>query len=364
MKKCNALKDWQTTPNDFPTIKLRGGQCLPHFCHKYPVLNFLSRSALVCYKLRVRRILWIVFILWLCGLLIHARADIFSLVDGTSLTGDIVSFDDIGVKFRLPDGTYTDRVSWTKFSQDGLKQLANNPKIKPLVEPFMEIPPAERPKKPEVKIQPVTRLQLPPSGLSLIGALSASSVGLLALLLIYAANIYAGFEIAVVRARPKALVMGVAAVLPILGPIIFLAMPTNMDAAPTETPPEGDPANFAVENQAATPAAPAETPAAAGAFQSPAASQSAGQIFQRGQFTFNRRFFETKFSGFFGMVRHGADKDMTLLVKTARGQYQVERITRIAANDVHLEVLLGEARQEIMVPFTDIQEIQLKPKDA
>jgi hypothetical protein len=286
------------------------------------------------------------------------------LADGTSLSGDIVSFDDVGAKFRLADGTYTDRVSWTKFSQDGLKQLANNPKIKPLVEPFIEVPRSERPQRPEVKVQDVTRLEVPPSQ-SLLGALLSSSVGLFALMLIYAANIYAGFEIAVIRARSKGLVMGVAAVLPILGPIIFLSMPTSMSAVPTEVPPEGEPATFAVPGEA--PAA-GEIHVTAGAFHPPSASASAsaspGQTFQRGQFTFNRRFFETKFSSFFGVVRHGADKDMVLLVKTGRGQYQVERITRIAASDIHLDVMHGEVRQEVMVPFTDIQEIQLKPKPA
>jgi hypothetical protein len=324
------------------------------------VLNFLSSRGSVCYNHRVRKILWTVFAFWLCGWLVHARADTFSLADGTSLSGDIVSFDDVGAKFRLADGTYSDRVSWTKFSQDGLKQLADNPKIKPLVEPFIEIPQSERPQRPEVKVQDVTRLEMPPSQ-SLLGALFSSSVSLFALMLIYAANIYAGFEIAVVRARSKSLVMGVAAVLPILGPIIFLSMPTNPSVVPTEAPPEGEPATFAVPGEAP---APGEMQVTAGAFHPPAASPAAGQTFQRGQFTFNRRFFETKFSGFFGVVRHGADKDMVLLVKTGRGQYQVERITRIAASDIHLDVMLGEVRQEVMVPFTDIQEIHLKPKPA
>jgi hypothetical protein len=315
---------------------------------------------LVCYHNRVRRIVWTIFIIWLCGLFIAARADTFSLADGTSITGDIITFDDIGVKFRLADGSYSERVSWTKFSQDGLKQLANNPKIKPLVEPFIEIPPSERPQKPEVNIQNVTRLEIPPKQ-SLLGALFSSSVGLFALLLIYAANIYSGFEIAVVRARPKALVMGVAAVLPILGPIIFLAMPMRVDAAPVEAQTESDPATFAVPGQIPTAE---EMHVTAGSRPSPAADKSAGQIFQRGQFTFNRRFFETKFAGFFGPVRHGADKEMSLLVKTGRGQFVVERITRIATNDVHLEVALGEVRQEVTVPFTDIHEIQLKPKNT
>jgi len=307
----------------------------------------------------VRRSFFNIFVLWLCGLVITARADTFPLMDGTSLTGDILTFNDNGITFRLPDSTYTN-IMWTKFSQDGLKQLANNPKIRPLVEPFIEIPLSERPQKPEVKIQEVTRLERPPTQ-SLMGALFSSSVGLFCLTLIYAASIYSGYEIAVVRARPKALVMGVAAVLPILGPIIFLALPMPVEAVPQGevAPAEGDPAIFAVPGQ---PGVLEESQSAAGPV--PAPSRPAGQVFQRGQFTFNRRFFETKFSGYFGTVRHGAEKDMKLLVKTGGGQFTVERITRISSTDVHLEVVQGVTRQEIMLPFAQIQEIQLQPKTA
>ena len=88
------------------------------------------------------------------------------------------------------------------------------------------------------------------------------------------------------------------------------------------------------------------------------------QVFQRGQFTFNRRFFETKFPGFFGVVRRDADKDMALIVKTMRGEFVVQRIVRIAQDDMHFQIVKGEASFEEMVPFADIQEIQLKPKDA
>jgi hypothetical protein len=309
----------------------------------------------------VRKILWTVFGLVFCGLLAAARADTFSLADGTSLTGDIVKSTDTGLMLHQPDDTYTN-VLWTKFSQDALKQLSANPKIKPFVEPFIEIPESERPKKPEIKIQDVTRLELPPKQ-SLPGALASSSVGLLALLLIYAANIYAGFEIAVFRTRPKALVMGVAAVLPVLGPIIFLAMPTYVEPAPAEVQAESDPATFAVAGQP-TAISPEEIQVATGSRQAQSGDKAAGQIFQRGQFTFNRRFFETKFSGFFGETRSATDQNNMLIVKSTAGQFVVERITRIAASDVHLEVALGEVRQEVMVPFADIQEIQLKPKDA
>ncbi len=322
-----------------------------------PGLNFLSRLTSVCYNTRVRQIAWTIFTLC-CGLFLSASAETYSLADGTALVGDIVSFDDIGVKFRMSDGSYSERFAWTKFSQDGLKQLADNSKIKPLVEPFMEIPVSARPQRPEVKVQDVTRLEVPPAQ-SLFGALFSSSVGLFALILIYAANIYAGFEIAVVRARPKALVMGLAALLPIIGPIIFLSIPLRVEAVPVEAPAEGDPASFAVAEPSPVSGEIQVTP---GSWQAPAEAKAAAQVFQRGQFTFNRRFFETKFSGFFGVVRHGADKDKTMVIKTGGGQYIVDRITRIATADVHLEVVVGEVRQEVMVPFTDILEIQIKSK--
>ena len=77
---------------------------------------------------------------------------------------------------------------------------------------------------------------------------------------------------------------------------------------------------------------------------------------------FNRRFFETKFAGFFGIARAEADRGKVLMVKTPGALLTVERISRISANDAHFEVVQGGERQEIMVPFADIQQIQLKQK--
>ena len=51
-------------------------------------------------------------------------------------------------------------------------------------------------------------------------------------------------------------------------------------------------------------------------------------------------------------------------MKTGRAQYVVERITRIATNEMHVEVGLSAVKQEVMVPFAEIIEIQLKPKAA
>jgi len=312
----------------------------------------------------VRRIFWIISGLWLCGLFVAAGADTFPLTDGTSLTGDVISYNDNGVVFRLEVDKYSQRIPWTKFSQDALQQLSKNPKIKPLAEPFVETAPVEaRTKKAEVKVNEVSRLELPPTS-SLFGALFSSSVGLVMLMLIYAANIFAGYEIAVVRSRPILLVMGVAVVLPILGPIIFLVMPVRVEPDRTAPRPEAAPHTFAVPGAAQPVAAGIHIVEASWQKDAPAAESSAAQIFQRGQFTFNRRFFETKFSGFFAMIRRESEKNLMLTVKTGRALFVVERITRIATNEMHVEVAQGPKKQEIVVPFAEIMEVQLKPKPA
>jgi hypothetical protein len=317
----------------------------------------------------VRRFLWTIFGFWLCGLLAAAGADTYSLTDGTSMTGDVISYNDNGIVFRLSVDQYSQRIPWTKFSQDALKLLANNPKLKPLVEPFIETPPPSRMKKQEVTVHEVSRLELPPKQ-SLFAALFASSVGLVVLLLIYVANIFAAYEIAAGRAQPIALVMGVAVVLPVLGPIIFLAMPRRVEPAhPAASQPAAVPHTFAVGSAAAPAAAgihivDASWHASSSSSTSAAAAPSEVQTFQRGQFTFNRRFFETKFSGYFALIRREAEKNMELTVKTGRAHHVVERITRISTNEMHIEVGQGAVKQEIMVPFAEIVEIQLKPKDA
>ena len=317
----------------------------------------------------MRRFLWTIFGFWLCGLLAAAGADTYSLTDGTSMTGDVISYNDNGIVFRLSVDQYSQRIPWTKFSQDALKLLANNPKLKPLVEPFIETPPPSRMKKQEVTVHEVSRLELPPKQ-SLFGALFASSVGLVVLLLIYVANIFAAYEIAAGRAQPIALVMGVAVVLPVLGPIIFLAMPRRVEPAhPAASQPAAVPHTFAVGSAAAPAAAgihivDASWHASSSSSTSAAAAPSEVQTFQRGQFTFNRRFFETKFSGYFALIRREAEKNMELTVKTGRAHHVVERITRISTNEMHIEIGQGAVKQEIMVPFAEIVEIQLKPKDA
>jgi hypothetical protein len=311
----------------------------------------------------VRRLRWILAGLWLCALCCAgARAETFELTDGQTLTADIVSWNEAGLLLNLGGGKY-ERYPWTRFSQATLKALAQKPKLAPLVEPFLEIPVESRIKKTEVQIKPVERLALPPRG-SLFGALFGSSVGLAALLLIYAANLYAAYEISIVRAYPAAMVCGIAAVAPIIGPAVFLCLPTRVASA-EEWKPGHAPAH-AAEAVAPGAEAPVETAGAGvAAAEAPSAPKlPPTQVFARGQFTFNRRFFETKFPGFFGLIRRDADKDMVLVVKAARGEFVAHRITRITANEIYLDVRKGAASQEVSVPFVEIREVQFKHKDA
>jgi hypothetical protein len=319
----------------------------------------------------------------LIGLLLAgaAYAETFQLANGQTLTGELLSGseNDLGVQIKLGEGKY-ERVPWANFSQETLKTLAKNQKLEPLVQPFIEETQEEKIKKTEVNIKQPPRLARPAPQF-LIGALFSSGLGLFIMLLVYAANIYAAYEISIFRARPAPLVCGVSALLPVIGPIIFLSLPTQ--AVPAEA--TWEPAPAAAAETAATDAV---NPMQADGAQHPAALRLAGTgpsdavkvghfeggedkpalppttTFQRGQFTFNRRFFETKFPGFFGVIRRDADRDMVLVVKSSRGEYVGQRISRIAANDLHLQVQHGHASEEVMIPFVEIQQIKLKHKDA
>ncbi len=336
-----------------------------------------------------RRIICIALIC--CGMLAGiARGDTFQLADGSALSGDIVSASEAGLKVKIAEDTYTN-VSWDKFSQADLKRFATDPgmqkyKLTDFVTPFIEVTEEQRREKTDIgPLKSVPRLNQPAAG-SFFGAMVSSPVGFFVLLLLYAGGIYAAYEVAIFRRRPRGLVCGLAAIpgLGLLSPIIFMSMaapplqsegeesyaqePQSSATAPAAAPP-----GYTVPGVTAPSAAPAEAEAGAPdthglhlAKSSAAAPASLPppQIFQRGAFMFNRRFFETKFPGFFGLVRREAEKDMVLHIKAARGQYLVDRIARISANDMYVQIRKGEATEEVMVPFTEVQEVQLKHKDS
>jgi hypothetical protein len=333
----------------------------------------------VCYlKPMVRRLVLIIALL-ACGLIaVAVRADTFNLVNGETVTGEVLvtSANDAGAQLKVGEGEYK-RVSWASFSQEDLKKFARIPKLQAFVEPFIVISPEEKIKK----TQPPPMRQPPrlerPRAISLFGAMLSSGPGFLMLLVLYAANLYAAYEVSIFRGHPAALVCGVSAVLPLAGPIIFLCRRTQMPAVEQTWEVEPAPAPSAEAAAGTAPATDELNPMHADGAMAPAglhlahtetpkeaASLPASTRYQRGQFTFNRRFIETKFAGFFGVVRRDADRDMVLVIKSARGEYLGQRISRIASNDLHLQVQKGAATEEVMIPFQDIQEIVVKHKDA
>jgi hypothetical protein len=282
---------------------------------------------------------------------------VYRLTDGTTVEGDPVSPNERGVVIRGPGGQYSSRIAWDRFTQESLRELARDKKLAQFVEVYLieEDQPEEQARPPLPKPRPVEGKLSRPENPAFWAGLAGSSIGLLILIGLYAANLYSAYEIAVYRARPLAMVVGLAAIVPVIPQIIFLALPTRI---PKEEEQVGAAAEVAAGSGAAAPVVGAglhlaqETPA-------PAATKPAEPtIFKRGEYAFNRRFFETRFSSFFGMVRR--DKSQVMILKTAKQQYVVNRITRITATDMHVEVQKGAAVEEIPVSFTEIVEVELR----
>jgi hypothetical protein len=348
-----------------------------------PVLRFRfhSKAGFVIGNVIVSRFSVVITAVFVLLSTVLSSAETYKLSTGQEMTGEMLptTANDDGVQIKVGDGQYQ-KVPWTSFTQEDLKRFVKNPKLEPFVEPFIEVTKEEKVKKTESKTTPPPKLTLPQKG-SLLSAMFGSGVGLFILAALWGATIYAGYEVAIYRAQPPLLVAGLSAI-PFLGiaaPIVFLSMPTRVGKGEEEAAP-------APAGEGVTAGAPGEGGAAGGGSVNPMQADGAAHpsslklaheekpeagaalpetvTFQRGQFTFNRRFFETKFPGFFGVVRRDAEKDMLLAFKTARGHYVGNRITRIAANDLHLQVPHGAATEEVLIPFQEIQQIQLKHKDA
>lgn len=311
--------------------------------------------------------------LGLIGLLSVAWARDYKLLDGSTLSGDISDGNDYGVVFRLDIGGFSKRISWSKFTQESLKALAEYPKLKPMVDPFIELPPETlKPKpKPPVQLREVPRVERPLGRTTFFSSFT-TPLGLAILALLYLGNLVAAYEIATYRNRPVALACGLSALLPVLGPLIFLVSPSLEpegvpDAAVPEAasagpgvPPAASPAD-ATLSKVGVPQAPA-----GGGLRVAAAAKEGGKteakVYKRGDYTFNRRFIETQFSGFFRVVPTEAEKDMVLVVTTAKEEYVGKRISRISSGDFFLQ-LLSSGGKDVSISFSEVAQIAIKHKD-
>ncbi|MFM8468768.1 MAG: hypothetical protein ACKODH_02175 [Limisphaerales bacterium] len=346
---------------------------------------------------------------WLAG-----AAD-YKLKDGTTLSGEpVMPATDKGVVIRTSDNKFLPRAGWTNFSQEALKELAKNPKIRPFVETLIDepapgagggaeviVPEVPVTKRPPAKWAEVWSKPELPESPGMIGGIFGTGVGWLSLVLCYAATIYAGYEVSIYRRRPRNLVMGLAAI-PLVGifsPITFLIMPpiqteeerkpnaveqAALQAAEGHKPeekkgfvlgkaePKAAAASGAKPVSTAKPGAPVavaapspvNAPAAPGA---PAAAASLEPVvYRRGETNINKRFIETKFAGFFKAVPGPAEKDMWVVWVTATGgEHWSKRIVSISQTElvVNCPQEGGGSLDETM-QLVEIQEIHLRPQEG
>jgi hypothetical protein len=296
----------------------------------------------------------------------RGAAATFTLSNNEVLDGEAIAPNAQGFIVKRPDGSLTPRVAWTNVTENTLKEFARNPKFKPFVEPFVEIEEPDLVKKRvEIKPKPVPRLDRPNPKAG-FGAMFSSPLSLTLFLILYAANIYAAYEISVFRNHPTALVCGISAAVPVIGPIVFLCLPTRLQKSHDELAAESMAAHLSeAEQQAFAQAHAQAAPVAAGlAVQGASPDKKQTQIasYQRGQTTFNRRFFETKFAGFLRMVPGDEERNKEIFIRSTRGEHVGQRLSRIMANEVYLQVNKAGATADVIIPFSEIYEVQVRPR--
>lgn len=296
----------------------------------------------------------------------RAVAGEYTLSNGTVHKGTIASGDEDGVIIKLDSGGFSKREPWINFSQESLKEFARDSRFAKHAEPFIDEPidaPPPRPKKKEIQIREVEgRVERPQGKVSLGSALTAPA-GLLILGALFLGNLYAGFEIARYRNRPVALVCAASAVLPVIGPVIFLCLPPVIMVADEGPTPEMQAADLVGNPLAHTGGIPGVQGSGLSLSSQGKAESTGPQLktYTRNETQFTRKFFEATFPGFFRVVMGEAEKDLVIVIKAARAEYIGKRISRISATDVHLVTLSGA---EASVSFGEIASVTIRHKDA
>jgi hypothetical protein len=315
-----------------------------------------------------------------------ASAGSYSLADGSQVEGDPISITDYGVVFHTADGRDLPRISLDKFTQDSLRTLragARSAREQALLDPWIEELPQDKAERKEIIVKPIQPPDRPTTRLGLM-ALFSSPVGLTIFLILYGANLFAASEVAIYRRQSLSTVCGLAAIpfFGVLSPLIFVAMPTKVAANEVQDepqtrfratpPPTSATAPAPVEETGAVETQPSLIPDAIVAAQpedGPLQQEATPGlpepiIFRRGDFSFNRRFFETKLAGFFRVVPIEAEKDMVIHIKSGRGDFTGRRITRITPAELYLQVYHDNATADEMIPFIEILEVQMRHKDT
>jgi len=349
---------------------------------------------------------------WVTGL---ASAADYKLKNGTSLSGEAIGPNDKSVIIKTADGKLSPRTPWADFSQEALKEFAKNPNVRQFVKLLIEdatppgggtaaetiVPDIAVPKRPPAKWSEVKDKPELPLKPGLIGGMFTTGVGWFSLVMMYAGVVYAGYEVANYRRRPKQLVMGLSAI-PCLGffaPIAFLCLPevkSEIEAKPNavelatalakeEPKPEPKPmpgkkksgggltlvSKKAEEGGNADPAVPepgAASPAEAAPspVKAPAAPALQSAVYRKGEVNINKRFIETKFAGFFKSIPVPPERDMWLVWVTATGgEYWSKRVVSISQTEVVVKCPQeGGGSLDQTMQLIEITEIHLRPQEG
>lgn len=286
------------------------------------------------------------------------------MADGSVITGELVAPNEDGSVIRRTSGGLTGRLSWDLFAQETLVEMAADPRLKELVEAFIDHPEPAESVVPEVVVRPPPgKLQRPDRRPGLFSAL-ATPAGWFILLVLFGANLYAAYEIAVFRNYPAAAVMGTAVILPWLGPLLFLCMPTRVvDDVTGHADHLEAPQEVQMTGKQELAAAGLAGSALSLSASKPAAASTAAQaaVYRGSEVEFNRSFFERTFPLFFRLTRSDSDKDAVLAVKSSKGEVVAVRISRISANEIGLVTQKGN---EVQLRFGEISEVHVRPKAA
>lgn len=294
----------------------------------------------------------------------------FTMENGNVIEGTISDMNEESLVIKKPNGTFADRFDLVYLSQDTLKWIQQQPDYirkgyDEYVDPFIELP-EEEIKPPEITVRQTERMERPDGRTSFFSTLT-TPIGLLIIGVIYLGNLFAAFEIAVFRGRPVPLVCGVSAVLPFIGPILFISMP-GIEAESTYQEVYDDgaaPSPEAAPESAPAPGAPAAK-SGLGLAKGGAAGVGgsggglAGAVFTKDDTQFNRNFIETKFTEFFRVVPSPSIKNLVLAFKTVKREYVATRITRISGSDLHMQ--LQQGAKEVSISFGEIVRIEVRNK--
>ncbi len=351
----------------------------------------------------MKRIL--VFTLFLlCSLPLMARnlEGVFKTIDGQTFEGRTVTYKPEGATFRLTAGPnkggFEGPIPWRRFTAETLNFFNTDLDARPFVSLLIATPEEEMAEEMAASENAASSAAVgsvdivshgrPEKVPGLIGSFFKGG-GLLLLLFLYAANVYAAFEISFFRRYPMPMVTGISAAAPFITPIVFLCMPLKKKKKVViEEPEEEDYEEEYAEGEYAEGEYGAEAAVVYDEHGNPVAADPAAggyavpyqepepepvqlpesKVFERGKFNLNRRFIESKFAGFFRAVPGENEKDMIIVVRASQGEFISNRILKATNTEVTFSVPKGDedsgATIDKVIPLNDLLCLTLKHKDA